>query len=53
MEHQNDYVHDETPNRCGCGRSPNGYCIGLHSLTGEALEKWQAENQKTEDTVVQ
>lgn len=20
---------------CGCGRSPTGYCVGLHSLTDE------------------
>ena len=21
------------PKKCGCGRSPSGYCVGLHSLT--------------------
>jgi len=23
------------PTKCGCGRSPSGYCVGLHSLTAE------------------
>lgn len=24
---------DENFAKCGCGRSPSGYCIGWHSLT--------------------
>ena len=24
------------PAKCGCGRSPSGYCVGLHALTTEA-----------------
>ena len=24
------------PAKCGCGRSPSGYCVGLHALTAEA-----------------
>lgn len=27
------------PVKCGCGRSPSGYCVGLHSLTAE---EWNA-----------
>jgi len=31
---------------CGCGRSPNGKCIGWHGLTEEAyqaaLNEWKA-----------
>lgn len=23
------------PARCGCGRSPTGFCVGLHKLTSE------------------
>jgi CDGSH-type Zn-finger protein len=29
--------------KCGCGRSPSGYCIGLHGLTED---EWSA--QKTQ-----
>lgn len=28
---------------CGCGRSPTGYCTGLHSMTEEEYEAWQIE----------
>lgn len=31
--------------RCGCGRSPTGYCIGWHGLTEE---QYQAELEKYE-----
>jgi hypothetical protein len=35
--------------KCGCGRSPNGKCIGWHGLTEEAfrerLEKYQTGQQ--------
>jgi hypothetical protein len=35
--------------KCGCGRSPNGKCIGWHGLTEEqyqeALTKYLAENK--------
>jgi len=27
------------PVKCGCGRSPTGYCVGLHKLT---VEEWAA-----------
>lgn len=30
---------------CGCGRSPTGYCIGLHSLTEE---EYQTHLEKSE-----
>ena len=25
---------------CGCGRSPLGRCIGLHSLTEQEYKEW-------------
>lgn len=28
-------VPDSGPTKCGCGRSPTGYCIGLHALSPE------------------
>ena len=35
--------------RCGCGRSPTGYCIGWHGLSEEefqdALEKYMTNQQ--------
>ena len=33
---------------CGCGRSPNGNCVGWHNLTEEQyLEKKTAYEEKT------
>ena len=31
--------------RCGCGRSPTGYCIGWHGLSEEEYQKRLAEQQ--------
>lgn len=35
---------------CGCGRSPNGLCIGWHGLTEDAyrakLSEWEFEQYK-------
>ena len=28
---------------CGCGRSPSGYCTGMHSLTEEEYETYLLE----------
>ena len=25
--------------KCGCGHSPTGYCVGLHSMTNEQYKK--------------
>ena len=25
---------------CGCGRSPTGFCIGLHALTNEQYDQY-------------
>ena len=37
--------------KCGCGRSPTGYCIGWHGLNEqqlkEAQEKYQAQQEET------
>ena len=30
------YVPANEPPKCGCGRSPTGYCVGLHKLSPEA-----------------
>ena len=30
------------PTKCGCGRSPSGYCVGLHKLTSEEWNKHPA-----------
>ncbi len=41
--------------KCGCGRSPTGYCTGRHSLTEEqyqeALSQYEANLFDDEDTV--
>ena len=34
---------DENQSPCGCGRSPSGFCVGLHSLTED---EWQDYLQK-------
>ena len=37
--------------KCGCGRSPNGKCIGWHGLTEDqyqqALEKYMTNQEDT------
>jgi hypothetical protein len=35
---------NDTVGQCGCGRSPTGRCIGLHSLSEEQWEQWQLSN---------
>ena len=30
-----DVAPQPEPIKCGCGRSPSGFCVGLHKLTGE------------------
>lgn len=47
MSDQNDTTQ-EAPIKCGCGRSPSGYCIGLHSLTGDQFVEWKIQNQPKE-----
>ena len=37
-------------NKCGCGRSPTGFCIGWHSLTKEEYERKLAEYNKLDVT---
>ena len=32
---------------CACGRSPTGYCIGLHAMTSEQYKKYLEEQQKS------
>ncbi len=35
--------------KCGCGKSPTGYCIGWHGLSGEEYKKKLAEYQKEQE----
>jgi len=30
---------EENNKKCGCGRSPSGYCMGWHSLTEEQYQE--------------
>ena len=44
--------NNEDFGKCGCGRSPTGYCLGWHNLTEdqykEKLKDWEFANyQKT------
>lgn len=48
MTDQQDYHENETPIKCGCGRSPSGYCIGLHNMTNEEFQTWIRESQPKE-----
>lgn len=36
--------------KCGCGRSPTGYCIGWHGLTNEQykikLNEWEEKGKQ-------
>lgn len=34
--------------KCGCGRSPSGFCVGLHSLT---TEEWATHADNPNKTV--
>ena len=33
--------------KCGCGRSPTGYCVGLHSMTNEQYKAYLEKQAKT------
>lgn len=33
-------------NKCGCGRSPTGFCIGWHALTKEEFERKLLEHNR-------
>jgi DNA-nicking Smr family endonuclease len=35
--------NSEDIGKCGCGRSPSGYCIGWHGLTEEQYQQKLAE----------
>ena len=34
---------------CGCGRSPNGKCVGWHALSEEEYAKRKAQFEKLEE----
>ena len=46
-------VKTPEPAKCGCGRSPTGYCIGLHALTTEAWAVHPDNPNKVEAPVVE
>lgn len=33
--------------KCGCGRSPTGYCNGSHSMTNEQYKAFLEKQQKS------
>ena len=33
--------------KCGCGRSPTGYCTGLHAMTNEQYKAHLEQQQKS------
>ena len=43
-----DRVEATVP-QCGCGRSPTGFCVGLHKLTAE---EWAVSDQNPNKTPV-
>lgn len=38
MDKRYNLTEEQIP--CGCGRSPSGFCIGLHSMNEEEYEKY-------------
>ena len=40
---QKELLKEDGP-KCGCGRSPTGYCVGWHSLSEEELKKAIEDN---------
>lgn len=39
---------NEGQHKCGCGRSPTGYCTGLHKMTNEQYKKFNEQQQLKE-----
>ena len=39
----NDEVVETKQNVCGCGRSPTGFCVGLHALNDEEYDRFIME----------
>lgn len=40
-------MSEEKKVKCGCGRSPTGYCVGLHAMTNEQYKKYLEEQHKS------
>lgn len=38
------------PTKCGCGRSPTGFCVGLHKLTAE---EWAVHADNPNKTITE
>lgn len=36
--------------KCGCGRSPTGFCIGWHNLTEEQYKEELQEYENNQET---
>ena len=41
------------PAKCGCGRSPHGYCIGWHGLTEDEFRQKLAEYEASAQKPIQ
>jgi len=39
---------NENAKKCGCGRSPTGYCTGLHGMSNEEYKKYAESKQLKE-----
>jgi len=39
-------MSDVKQTKCSCGRSPTGYCIGLHAMTNEQYKAHLQQQQK-------
>jgi CDGSH-type Zn-finger protein len=38
MDKRVQITEEQVP--CGCGRSPSGFCVGLHSMTEEEYQAY-------------
>lgn len=47
MDKKIQITEEQVP--CGCGRSPSGYCIGLHNMTESEYQDYlQVQSDKLE-----
>jgi hypothetical protein len=38
-----EMIQEDVKKPCGCGRSPSGFCTGLHNMTEEEFEAYLME----------